>query len=79
VCGAWEERPSQWGPYRSDRERAPVCAVACTNSYGDWLNVALVPCTSVGDNELQTPSGAAPLTVGREEILVKGAQPVVCP
>ena len=48
-----------------------------TNSYGDWLNVALVPCTSVGDNELETPSGAVPLTVEREEILVKGAPPVV--
>jgi penicillin amidase len=47
-----------------------------TNSYGDWLNVALVPCTSVGDNELETPSGAVPLSVEREEILVKGAPPV---
>jgi penicillin amidase len=48
-----------------------------TNSYGDWLNVELVPCTSVGETELQTPSGVMPLTVEREEIRVKGAQPVV--
>jgi penicillin G amidase len=48
-----------------------------TNSYGDWLNVALVPCTSVGENELQTPSGAIPLSVEREVIRVKGGQPVV--
>jgi penicillin amidase len=48
-----------------------------TNSYGDWLNVALVPCTSVGENELQTPSGPVPLSVEREEIRVKGEQPVV--
>jgi penicillin G amidase len=48
-----------------------------TNSYGDWLNVALVPCTSVGANELQTPSGVVPLSVEREEIRVKGAPPVV--
>jgi penicillin amidase len=48
-----------------------------TNSYGDWLNVALVPCTSVGATELQTPSGVVPLSVEREEIRVKGAPPVV--
>jgi penicillin amidase len=47
-----------------------------TNSYGDWLNVALVPCTSVGENELQTPSGAVALSVEREEIRVKGATSV---
>ena len=48
-----------------------------TNSYGDWLNVELVPCTSVGEKELQTPSGVVPLSVEREEIRVKGAAPVV--
>ncbi|HEY0340392.1 MAG TPA: penicillin acylase family protein, partial [Steroidobacteraceae bacterium] len=48
-----------------------------TNSYGDWLNVELVPCTSVGENELQTAAGVLPLTVEREEIHVKGAPPVV--
>jgi len=52
-------------------------AWAFTNSYGDWLNVALVPCTSVGESELQTPSGSVPLTAEREEILVKGGKPVV--
>lgn len=48
-----------------------------TNSYGDWLNVELVPCTSVGENELLTASGVVPLSVEREEIRVKGAPPVV--
>lgn len=48
-----------------------------TNSYGDWLNVELVPCTSVGENELHTASGVVPLSVEREEIHVKGAPPVV--
>ena len=48
-----------------------------TNSYGDWLNVELVPCTSVGENELHTASGVVPLSVEREEIRVKGAPPVV--
>jgi len=48
-----------------------------TNSYGDWLNVSLVPCTSVGDNELQTAAGRIPLTTETEEIRVKGAAPVV--
>ena len=48
-----------------------------TNSYGDWLNVELVPCTAVGENELHTASGVVPLSVEREEIRVKGAPPVV--
>jgi penicillin G amidase len=48
-----------------------------TNSYGDWLNVELVPCTSVGENELHTPTGVVPLTTEREEIHVKGAPPVI--
>jgi penicillin G amidase len=48
-----------------------------TNSYGDWLNVALVPCTSVGANELQTPAGTVPLSVEREEIRVKGEPPAL--
>ena len=48
-----------------------------TNSYGDWLNVVLVPCTSVGENELKTASGAIPLTAEAEEIRVKGAPPVI--
>src|SRR5207249_10240354 len=43
-----------------------------TNSYGDWLDVQLVPCTSVGEEELQTPSGAVQLAVRREEIRVHG-------
>lgn len=48
-----------------------------TNSYGDWLNVELVPCTSVGKNDLHTASGVVPLSVEREEIRVKGAPPIV--
>jgi penicillin G amidase len=48
-----------------------------TNSYGDWLNVELVPCTSVGESELHTPAGVVLLTVEREEIRVKGAPPVI--
>ena len=48
-----------------------------TNSYGDWLNVDLVPCTAVGESDLQTPSGSVSLTVDREEIQVKGQAPVV--
>jgi penicillin amidase len=41
------------------------------------LNVDLVPCTSVGENELRTPSGTVPLSVEREVIRVKNAPPVV--
>jgi penicillin amidase len=52
-------------------------AWAFTNSYGDWLNVDLVPCTSVAVNELHTSSGAVPLSVEREEIRVKGGPPVM--
>ncbi|MDB6091435.1 MAG: hypothetical protein JWN85_4219 [Gammaproteobacteria bacterium] len=48
-----------------------------TNSYGDWLNVELVPCTAVGENELRTASGAVPLSVEREEIRVHGAPAVM--
>jgi penicillin amidase len=48
-----------------------------TNSYGDWLNVELVPCTAVGASDLQTPSGSVALTVEREEIPVKGQAAVV--
>jgi len=48
-----------------------------TNSYGDWLNVRLVPCTSVGESELQTPSVTIPLSVEREEIRVKDSKPVL--
>lgn len=52
-------------------------AWAFTNSYGDWLNVTAVPCTSVGLAELTTPSGVVPLTVEHEEIRVKGGPLVV--
>jgi penicillin amidase len=46
-----------------------------TNSYGDWLHVQGLPCTASGA-ELQMPPGAAPLTVVREQIRVRGAPPV---
>jgi penicillin amidase len=52
-------------------------AWAFTNSYGDWLDVRSVPCTGVGASELQTPTGAVPLAVRREEIKVHGAPSVV--
>ncbi len=52
-------------------------AWAFTNSYGDGLNVALVPCTAVTATELQTAAGTVPLAVEREEIRVKGAPSVV--
>ncbi len=52
-------------------------AWAFTNSYGDWLNVDLVPCTSVQGTELQTSSSTVPLSVEHEEIRVKGAPPVM--
>ena len=48
-----------------------------TNSYGAWLNVTMVPCTSVGANELQTASGTIALSVEREEIRVRGSKPEV--
>ena len=46
-----------------------------TNSYGDWLDVELVPCTAAGEHELTTPSGPLPLAVVTEEIRVHGAPP----
>ena len=52
-------------------------AWAFTNSYGDWLNVALVPCTSVDATGIQTPSGPIALSVESEEIRVKGAPAVM--
>jgi penicillin G amidase len=48
-----------------------------TNSYGNWLNVTLVPCTAVNDNEVQTPSETIPLSVESEEIHIKGGATVV--
>ena len=50
-----------------------------TNSYGKWLDVTFVPCTSVGSNALQTASGPVPLTVQTEEIRVHRAPTVVFP
>ncbi|HXY76865.1 MAG TPA: penicillin acylase family protein [Steroidobacteraceae bacterium] len=46
-----------------------------TNSYGDWIAVEAVPCTSVAENALTTPAGErVPLTTVREEIRVRGAE-----
>jgi penicillin amidase len=50
-----------------------------TNSYGDWLSVELVPCTAVGERQLQTASGAVPLSVELEEIHVHGGSTVLLP
>jgi penicillin amidase len=52
-------------------------AWAFTNSYGAWLNVSLLPCTSIDATELHTSTGTVPLSVEREEIRVKGAPSVV--
>jgi penicillin amidase len=52
-------------------------AWAFTNSYGAWLTVSLVPCTSLSATELHSATGTVPLSVEREEIRVKGAQSVV--
>ncbi len=50
-----------------------------TNSYGNWLNVTLIPCTAVGEGTLQGPSGTLPLEVQWEEIRVHGAASVHFP
>jgi penicillin amidase len=52
-------------------------AWAFTNAIGTWLNVEIVPCTAVGESEMQTTSGVVPLTAEREEIHVKGAPTVI--
>ncbi|HEU4626051.1 MAG TPA: penicillin acylase family protein [Steroidobacteraceae bacterium] len=43
-----------------------------TNSYGDYADVTLVPCTHVDDTSLRTPNTTTPLTSVRETIHVKG-------
>lgn len=48
-----------------------------TNSYGDWLNVELVPCMSVGENELHTASATVALSTERETIRVRGGPAVI--
>jgi penicillin amidase len=48
-----------------------------TNSYGDWLNVELVPCMSVGENELHTASATVALSTERETIRVHGGPAVI--
>jgi len=50
-----------------------------TNSYGDWLDVTLVPCTAVGTSRLTGPSGTTPLQVQWELIRVHGRAPVRFP
>ena len=47
-----------------------------TNSRGVWLDVAQLPCTSIDQNELHTPSGLVQLSLVREEIKVRGAASV---
>jgi penicillin amidase len=43
-----------------------------TNSYGDYSDVTLVPCTRVDDTSVRTPNTTTPLTSVRETIHVKG-------
>lgn len=50
-----------------------------TNSYGDWLDVTLVPCTAVAGNSLTGPSGTTLLQVQWELIRVHGRAPVRFP
>ena len=48
-----------------------------TNSYGDWLDVTGVPCDAVGEHSVMTPQGELPLSVGHEEIRVRGEPAVM--
>jgi len=50
-----------------------------TNSYGNWLDVSLVPCTAVGVSSLTGPSGTIALQVQWELIRVHGRGPVRFP
>jgi penicillin amidase len=50
-----------------------------TNSYGRWLRVEKVACTSVSDDSIQTASGPLALTVQREEIRIHGKSSISFP
>jgi penicillin G amidase len=50
-----------------------------TNSYGNWLDVTLVPCTAVGTGSLTGPSGPTALQVQWELIRVHGRAAVRFP
>ena len=50
-----------------------------TNSYGQWLNIEPVACTSVGDSTMQTADGPVALDVQQEEIRVRGKPSVMLP
>jgi penicillin G amidase len=50
-----------------------------TNSYGNWLEVTLVPCTAMGTSTLSGPSGTIALQVQWELIRVHGASSVRLP
>jgi penicillin amidase len=50
-----------------------------TNSYGNWLDVSLVPCTAVGVSSLTGPAGTTALQVQWELIRVHGRGPVRFP
>ena len=43
-----------------------------TNAYGDWIDVAFVPCVSVDDKSVHTASETIPLTTVQETISAKG-------
>jgi penicillin G amidase len=47
-----------------------------TNSYGDYADVALVPCTAVHNTSIRTPTETIPLTSVPETIHVKGGADV---
>lgn len=47
-------------------------AWAFTNSYGDWSDVTLVPCTAVDESTVRTESETLPLSSVRERIRVNG-------
>jgi penicillin G amidase len=47
-----------------------------TNSYGNWLDVEPVECSSVAPGEMSTPAGKVALAVVQESIKVKGAAAV---
>jgi penicillin amidase len=43
-----------------------------TNAYGDWIDVAFVPCVSVDDKSVRTAGATIPVTTAHERIAAKG-------
>jgi penicillin amidase len=50
-----------------------------TNTFGHWLDVELVPCTSLGEHEIRTPSDSQPVSTEWEEIRIRGGSSVRLP